>query len=102
MPIESLADVFKLIGIDPEKTYRIEGIGINRGAISRYRISNSYDMIIFVKSLPHVNPSVPAPEKHTPIKRNAIFQYLFFIPHSDEKYDGKLFTRARWNEVIFK
>lgn len=99
MPIQSLADVFKLIGIDPDKTHRIEGIGVDTGVIARFRISNSYDLIYCGWS----RPVLSAPHKpHTPFKRDAIFRFMFFIPHSDEKYEGKLFTQARWDEVIFK
>ncbi len=100
IPIQSLADVFKLIGIDPEKTHRIEGIGVNTGVIARYRISNSYDLIYYGWSIPVLSNAPRKP--HIPLKREAIFKFMFFIPHSDGKYEGKLFTQARWDEVIFK
>lgn len=102
MPIESLADVFKLIGIDPDKTHRIEGIGVNTGVIGRYRVSDSYDLIYCGSSNPHVIAKTPGKKPNAPAPRDTVFKFMFFIPHSDEKFDGKLFTHSRWGEVIFR
>lgn len=100
MPTQSFVDVLKLTGIDPEKTNRIEGIGIDAGFIGRCRISNSYDLIYYGRSIPV--PSDAPRKPRAPLKRKAIVKLMFFIPHRSEKYEGKLFTQARWNEVIFK
>ena len=100
MPTQSFVDVLKLTGIDPEKTNRIEGIGVDAGFIGRCRISNSYDLIYYGWSIPVLSNAPRKP--HIPLKREAIFKFMFFIPHSDGKYEGKLFTQARWDEVIFK
>lgn len=88
--ITSPQQALKLIEIDPLKVIEIEGASINRWSVTRYQVSQSFDLIVERT----VSPLLHGSEVKL---RNA-----FFIPHKDGKYQGELFSPSKWQSINFK
>jgi len=85
----SMEEILEDAGIEPNNCKSIEGTAINSWGVTRYRMSEFYDLYIRY-NMEHQKGNV------------SLQSVLVFVaPHRDQMFGAKLFDSRRWKEIIF-